>query len=66
MTKTIALLLLATASMAQAQTTEPLFPASGTDRPDKYVEPNDSYDYIKRTVEIPMRRPVNEPASRSP
>ena len=55
MTKTIALLLLATASVAQAQAPEPLFPASGTDRPDTYVEPSQGYDYIKRTVEIPMR-----------
>jgi putative CocE/NonD family hydrolase len=55
MTKTIALLLLASSTLAHAQAPEPLFPASGTDRPDKYVEPTDSYDYVKRTVEIPMR-----------
>jgi len=55
MTKTIALLLLATASIAHAQTSEPLFPANGTDRPDTYAEPTEGYDYVKRTVEIPMR-----------
>jgi putative CocE/NonD family hydrolase len=55
MTKTIALFLLATTTLAQAQKPEPLFPASGTDRPDTYVEPTAGYDYVKRVVEIPMR-----------
>ena len=55
MTKVLTLFLLASSTLATAQTTEPVFPASGTDRPDKYVEPTDSYDYVKRTVEIPIR-----------
>ena len=55
MTKTLALLLLATSTLAGAQTPEPVFPKGGTDFPVKYVEPTDSYDYVKREVEIPMR-----------
>ena len=34
---------------------EPLFPAGGTDRPKFYVEPTDSYDYVKRVAMVPMR-----------
>ncbi len=49
----LAAALLSTAASAAAP--EPLFPPSGTDRPAKYVEPNQGYDYIKRVVEIPMR-----------
>ena len=41
--------------LMSAMAAEPLFPPSGTDRPDKYVEPNQGYDYVKRVVEIPMR-----------
>jgi putative CocE/NonD family hydrolase len=48
-----AMALLATTALAAAP--EPLFPASGTDRPAKYVAPDAGYDYVKRTVEIPMR-----------
>ncbi|WP_442680408.1 CocE/NonD family hydrolase [Sphingomonas sp. ASY06-1R] len=55
MTKTLALLLLATSTLAGAQAPEPVFPKSGTDFPAKYVEPTDSYDYVRREVEIPMR-----------
>jgi len=55
MIKTIALFLLASSALAHAAAPEPLFPKSGTDRPDTYIEPTDSYDYVKRTVEIPMR-----------
>jgi putative CocE/NonD family hydrolase len=49
----VAASLLATTALAAAP--EPLFPASGTDRPAKYVAPDAGYDYVKRTVEIPMR-----------
>jgi putative CocE/NonD family hydrolase len=55
MTKTLAFLLLASSTLAHAAAPEPLFPASGTDRPDTYVEPTEGYDYTKRTVAIPMR-----------
>src|SRR5438132_320944 len=55
MTKMFALLLLASSGLACAAAPEPLFPSGGTDRPAQYVEPTDSYDYIKRTVEMPMR-----------
>ena len=55
MIKTIALFLLASSALAHAAAPEPLFPKSGTARPDTYIEPTDSYDYVKRTVEIPMR-----------
>jgi len=43
------------AILLMAAAPEPLFPPSGTDRPDKYIEPTQGYDYVKRTVEIPMR-----------
>lgn len=49
----VAASLLATTAFAAAP--EPLFPPSGTDRPDRYVVPDAGYDYIKRKVEIPMR-----------
>ena len=47
--------LLLTGSAAAWAQKEPLFPASGTDRPDSYTAPSEGYDYVKRTVEIPMR-----------
>jgi len=50
-----AILLTAALPAIAAPQAEPLFPAGGTDRPAKYVEPNASYDYVKRVVEIPMR-----------
>ncbi len=55
MTKTLALLLLASSTLAGAQMREPVFPTGGTDIPEKYNEPTDAYDYVKRVVEIPMR-----------
>ncbi|PZU10926.1 CocE/NonD family hydrolase [Sphingomonas sp.] len=50
MTKPLPLLALLVASAAQAQT-----PPATNDIPAHYVEPTDSYDYVKRVVEIPMR-----------
>ena len=51
----LAALLSGAALTSAALAQEPLFPKSGTDRPDKYVVPDSGYDYVKRVVEVPMR-----------